>query len=391
MDARALEMRLSSLVKGNSPERRKEHVLKAKSQGKKIIGSICPCMPEEVIYAAGMLPWRITGTWDSDVSRAAAYLDLDSCQYCLHSLEALLRGDLDFIDGMVGSDWDDDQRRLYDTWKRVSKPAFYETYSASLNKSSIVVRYRAHELAELASALERFSGHKITDDGLRQAIKVYNQTRRLLQQFYELRKRPVPLISGPEVLGITTASRVMDKAEFNAELQDLLPYLEGRQVAPRSGQPRILVSSDHLDNPRFLEIIEGEGCQVVMDDLDTGSRYFSKLVDEYADDLYLALAWRSADRPGDAAMFGWKEQARQTIQWAKDFRADGVIELFDEFSAARQWRSPIVTREMARENMPFIRISRGYEVTNIEQLRTRVGAFLEMLLEAKSVPGKSIS
>lgn len=379
MSQTSLENRLSALVNANSPEERKKHALKAKSRGKKIIGSLCPCMPEEVIYAAGMLPWRITGTWDPDLSRAAVYLDMDGCQYCLHSLEALLRGDLSFIDGMVGSDWDDDQRRLVDTWKRAGKPPFYETYTASLNKSSIVVKYRAGELAQLAAKLAGFSGHPVTDESLRNAIKIHNQTRRLLAQLYELRKRPLPPLSGAEVLGITTACRVMDKAEFNAELAALLPYLDERQVADGAEKPRVLVASDHLDNPLFLDIIEGEGCRVVMDDLDTGSRYYHKLVDEHDKDPYLALAWRSADRPGDAAMFGWKEQAKQMVQWAKDYRVDGVIELYDEFSAARQWRSPIVTREMARENIPFTRIGRGYEVGNVGQLRTRVGAFLEML------------
>ena len=91
MGENSLEARLDRLVKMNSPEFRKQHALEAKSRGKKVLGSLCSYVPEEVVYAAGMFPWRITGTWDPDLSLAAVYRDLDSCRYCTHALEALLR------------------------------------------------------------------------------------------------------------------------------------------------------------------------------------------------------------------------------------------------------------------------------------------------------------
>ena len=168
-------------------------------------------------------------------------------------------------------------------------------------------------------------------------------------------------------------------AEFNAELEALLPYLEHRQVRHKPGETHILITSDMLDNPQFLEIIEGEGCQIVMDDLDTGSRYFNKLVDEENGDAIATLARRYTWRPADPSAYNWEEQIQQMIEWVRDFRADGVIELYDEFSPPRQWRVPLLIREMARQNIPLLRIGRGYDVGNVGQLQTRVGAFLEML------------
>ncbi len=208
-DEKALEARLDSLVKGNSPESRQEPALAAKKKGRKVIGLLCTYAPEEIFYAAGMLPWRVTGTWDSDLSRAAVYRDLDSCRYCTHALEALLRGELEFLDGIVASDWDDDRRRLFDTWQHANKPAFTAIFTSPKSKSEISERYFAKEISRMASALEDFGGVKITEEKLRQAITVYNQSRKLLMQLYELRKRPVPPISGAEVLGITTASMVI--------------------------------------------------------------------------------------------------------------------------------------------------------------------------------------
>lgn len=373
------EKRFESLVKGNTPENRVKHALKAREQGKKVIGLLCTYAPEEVVYAAGMLPWRITGTWDSDLSRAAVHRDMDSCRYCTHALESLLRGDLGFLDGIMDSDWDDDRRRLFDTWVYASKPPFTATFIAPKSRSQICERYFAEDVSGIVSSLETFGGRKITEDSLRAAISTCNQTRSLLMRLYELRKRVRPPVTGAEVLGITTASMVMDKAEFNAELEAVLPYLEHRGVGPKHEAPRILVSSDMLDNPAYIEVIESEGCRVVMDDLDTGSRYFYKLVDENAPDPIRAIARRYLWRPADPIAFNWEEQIAQIIEWVRDWRVDGVIELYEEFSPGRQWRSPLLVRELARADIPLARISRTYDLGSVHPLRTRVAAFLEML------------
>ncbi|MBI2957488.1 MAG: 2-hydroxyacyl-CoA dehydratase [Chloroflexi bacterium] len=378
-DMEALERELVSLVQGNSPENRRKFALQAKSDGRKVIGLLCTYAPEEVIYAAGMLPWRVTGTWDSNLGKATVYRDMDSCRYCTHALEALLRGQMEFLDGVVDSDWDDDRRRVFDTWVYVSKPAFTATFTAPKSKSEIMERYFCREMAQIISSLEDFSGTRITNDRLWQAVKVYNKTRRLLLRLYELRKRAAPPVTGAEVLGIVTASTVMDKADFNNRLERLLPYIESRVLPHTRAEPRIMVSSDMLDNPRFIEIIEGEGCKVVMDDLDTGSRYFHRLVDENADDPVSAIAHRYCWRPADPVGFNWEEQIQQIIEWARDWRCDGVIELYESFSPARRWRAPFLVRELGRAAIPLTRIARGYDAGGAEQIKTRVGAFLEML------------
>ena len=97
----SMEARLQGLINENSPENRKKWALKAKGQGKKVIGLLCSYVPPELIYAADMFPWRVTGTWTSDLSKALSYLSPDSCRYCSHVLESLLRGDLEFLDCLL--------------------------------------------------------------------------------------------------------------------------------------------------------------------------------------------------------------------------------------------------------------------------------------------------
>ena len=116
-----MEQKLQKLIKGNSEQTRMKHALLAKHQGQKVIGILGSHVPEEVIYAAGMFPWRVTGSWRSDVHLAKAYRHSYTCSYCTHILDYLLSGELDFLDGIVTTNLDHDMVRLYDVWAHIGK------------------------------------------------------------------------------------------------------------------------------------------------------------------------------------------------------------------------------------------------------------------------------
>ena len=109
-----MEDRLRMLVEGNSEPNRAKWALEWKRQGKKVMGLLSTYVPEEVIHAAGILPWRITGTWRADVSLAMVYRTTNSCLHCTHVLESLMAGELDFLDGVIATDHDQELVRLWD-------------------------------------------------------------------------------------------------------------------------------------------------------------------------------------------------------------------------------------------------------------------------------------
>ena len=49
------------------------YVSEWKKQGKHVVGYVCSYMPEEILYAADILPFRLTGKGVSDTSQADAY------------------------------------------------------------------------------------------------------------------------------------------------------------------------------------------------------------------------------------------------------------------------------------------------------------------------------
>jgi benzoyl-CoA reductase subunit C len=373
-----MEDKLKNLIEGNKETNRNKWVMEWKQQGKKIIGVISSYVPEEIISAAGMLPWRITGTWHENTSHAGVYRGQSSCSYCNHVLESLLAGELDFLDGIVTTDLDQDLLRLSDVLLALKKPPFYQVMHIPFVDSELNYKFLTDEIRRMISILENFSGVKITEESLRSSIDTYNQMRNLLSRMYELRKRKIPPLSGSEVLGITTTAGVMPKKLFNQELEVLFPYLEKRETNLKYHTPRLLITSEMLDNPAYISLIE-EGCLVAMDDTDTGSRYFIQAVDTNLEDPAYALAKRYINHHGAPRMTSWDRQVEQVISWVKEFKIDGVLALPLTWCYPQRYRMPFFSRKFDELGIPSLSLEREYHLANVGQLRTRIGAFLEML------------
>ncbi len=374
-----MEEKLKQLLVANDEQNRIRAALEWKRRGKKIIGVMGDYVPEEVIFAAGMLPWRITGSWRADVSQATVYRPFNTDSYITHVAESLLAGELDFLDGMVATHLDDDQRRLWDLWIHLGKtPQFVNYLYIPRKTSELCIREFREGIARLVRKLEELAGVKVSKESLSQAIEVYNKWRIHLMELYELRKRDVPPLSGSEFLGLTTASFVMPKDEFDRELGTLLSYLKDRRASLPRVRPRLLVSSEDLDLPLYLKLIEDTGSLVAMDDLNTGSRYCWQTVDTDSEPLY-ALARRYLTRPTCPRMFDWDKYIDQLIQWVREFNIHGVLNFPAMYAYWREMLVPYLHDRLEEAGIPVISLHREYHLTNIGQLQTRVGAFLEVV------------
>jgi benzoyl-CoA reductase subunit C len=369
---------LKKIIEGNSESNRVAIAKEWKRQGRKVIGIMSSYVPEEIVLAAGMLPWRITGSWKENVSHARSYRGESTCSYCNHILESFLNGELDFLDGVIATDQDQDMLRLWDVLLALKVKPFCYAMHVPFSMSELNINFYRDEMRRLIGSLQDFGGIKVDEESLRAAIKTLNQTRTLITRLYDMRKRELPPLSGAEYLGITTSAAVMPKDLFNNELESLLPVLEKRQTNLKKIKPRILVSSEMLDNPAYLDLVE-ENCLVAMDDLDTGSRYFTKNVDTSIQDPVYALAKRYLTRPGAPNMATWDKQADQIIKWVAEYKIDGVLAFPLNWCYPQRYRFPYLAQQLEKAGISSVSVEREYYLANQGQIRTRIGAFLEML------------
>jgi benzoyl-CoA reductase subunit C len=372
-----MEDKLKQLVSASNPKNRTKWAREWQKQGKKVIGVLDSLVPEEVIYAAGMLPWRIQGTWREDVSRAMTYRYPQGNTFLNHVLESLLAGELVFLDGMVCSNRDEDFRRFRDYWEWLN-PNFAYIIEVPVKDTEKTRQRFVGKIKDFIGALEKLGTVKIDNNALRQAIDTYDKGYALLRKLYAMRKQEVPPITGGEALAITTAAMVMPRDKFNQELEELLPYLETRKAKVSHTRPRLMLSGDLLDNPAYVDMVEEAGCLVAMDDLDYGSRYFWETTDGSGQDPVYDLVQRYL-KNGSPRMFNWRGQEEQLVKWVKEYKIDGVLELPDVYDYPRDFRRPYIERWLKEEGIPMMSFDRDYSLSNVGQLKTRIGAFLEVL------------
>jgi len=357
-----------------------------KEAGGKIVGYFCTNVPEELILAAGVMPYRIRAPESRDTSEADRHTTYLNCTYCRHVVDEALRGNYGFLDGFVGTNGCDQMRRVSDIFRAVAFDApaargeFFLEYVGAprVPFDDASLAYYRDELVRVKQGLESHFGVEITDEKLRAAIREVNASRRLLRELYELRKQAQPPVTGAESLGITVAYAVTPKEPFRNLLRSLLANLDGRAPAP-SHLKRLFLYGSELDDPAWVQIIEDQGGLVVADGICFGARMFWDLVDEAAADPLDALTRRYHERWSCPRMVDRARRQERIREIVRDWNVDGIVG--ERIVFCQLWGSEKVMTELeARESgLPTLWLEREYLLGGTGQMKTRVQAFLESM------------
>ena len=90
--------------------------------GKKVIGYFCCFVPDEIITAFDMVPYRIQGSQSAPIDQADACIEPMACPFARSCFNLALKGEYDFLDGFVAPHSCDTVERMYHIW-RYYKPA----------------------------------------------------------------------------------------------------------------------------------------------------------------------------------------------------------------------------------------------------------------------------
>ena len=355
-------------------------VQKWKDQGGKTVGYFCAAMPVEMISAAGFLPFRVRATGSTGTELSDAYFGNINCSFPRHAFNLALKGEYDFLDGLVIFNSCDHIRRLYDHWIRQMKTPFVKILSLPRKDEPAQVEWFRSELVILRENMQEHFRVEITDAKLREAIALHNTSRRRQRDLYELRKRERPPITGAEMLAVTVAGTAMPASRYNQLLGELLEDV-GRASGHSDHRARLMIMGGELDNPEYLKVIEAQGGLVVTDSLCFGSRMIWRDVDQNIDDPLTALAqYYVADRPSCARMYTrYGERVKFIKNMIKDFNVNGVIFVRLTFCELWGFEQYSLENDFKEWNIPLLCMDREYTLSGVGQLRTRVQAFLETL------------
>ena len=240
------------------------------------------------------------------------------------------------------------------------------------------------EIIRFKEYLEKKFDVTITEDDIREAIRVNNQVRTSLKHLYEvMRNDPAP-ITGHDLFKVLYGSTFkFDRKAIPGEVDALVEkinkeYAEGKMLEKK---PRILITGCPVGGAteKIIDAVENNGGVVVTFENCSGAKSIDKLVDEEEPDVYQALAERYLNI-GCSVMTPDKNRFELLGRLIDEYKVDGVVEMTLQACHTYNVESFAIRKFVNEEKgIPYINVETDYSQADIGQLNTRIAAFIEML------------
>lgn len=357
-----------------------------KEEGQKIVGMYCVYAPQEIILAAGAVPVSLCATKEEPIADGEKVLPRNFCPLIKSSYGFAVTDKCPFFyfaDVVIGETTCDGKKKMFELMSEfkplhvMSLPAGYTTEADKA--------YWLASVEKMKTYIETELGTTVTDEQLRDAIRLLNEERQVMQELAACMKLdPVPMM-GQDLLKVLWARNfVFDRTELVDKVRLLIQELKeagqkGQGPFPQ-GAKRIIVTGvpTGIGAEKVIKIIEEAGAAVVYLDNCSGMKQYVTLVDETKPAMeaiaekYL-LTPCSCMSPNTIRM----ERMDEIIE---EFRADGVVDIVWQACHTYNVESRVLKEHLQKKSgIPFLQIETDYSQGDVEQIRTRVQAFLEML------------
>jgi benzoyl-CoA reductase/2-hydroxyglutaryl-CoA dehydratase subunit BcrC/BadD/HgdB len=359
----------------------------ARRAGRKVAGIYCTFAPAELVWAAGAVPVGLCGKKDAPIAEAEKTLPVNLCPLIKSSYGYGVTDTCPFFsasDFLIGETTCDGKKKMFELLGRI-KPLFLLQlpYNAEGPVASL---YWREEIIRLKEYLEDQTGKRIEAENLRHQINVNNRIRRLLKEIvYQCADGPVP-ISGLDLLPVMESKGfVVDLESYGEHLEQLLMEFrelknQGISAAPADA-PRILLTGCPVGkgSEKVLRLIEESGGIVVCQENCTGIKSFDWLIDETDEDPYRAIGRHYLQTPCSCLTpnTGRFDLIARLIE---DFNIQGVVDLTWRCCLTYSVEAHLLQDFLGRNGQtPFLHLETDYSSWDVEQLKTRVEAFLEVV------------
>ncbi len=360
-----------------------QYLAKAKDQGKKIIGYFCSFVPEELITAAGAVPFRMRAVNSTGTTQGDTFYGALNCSFVRHCFDKALRGEFRFLDGVIFANGCDHSRRMYDNWRKARDedgvgPDFLHLVAAPHTTDELARKWYTEELTLAKKALEDNLGVSITEDSLGKAIALSNRKRQLLAQLYKMRTQPCPPITGSETLAVLLAITAMPVESACDLIESLIKEISDRKTGTKD-DIRVFLAGGCVEDVAFLEMIEENRAVIVADSLCLGARHFKEPVSSDGEPL-ASLAKQCLSHLSCPRMVDhFQDRSALVRKIIKDAKADAVITQKLMFCDLWGGETYLMRQEAKQWDVPFLGLERELYGGGQGQLATRVQAFFEMV------------
>ena len=365
---------------------RVDELTKIKREGGKIIGYLPGgYMPEELVYACGAMPIQLIRGGDPEpVAISAGYVPRFLDTFCRSQIGYKILGDeplYELLDLLAVPVTDNNIRAIADCWNFYTDVEVFR-YGVPHAKDDLGFNYYLDGLNLLKEKLERFTGTRVEDEKLREAISLSNRMSALFKEISLMRKSERPPISSRDFIKLNHASFHADRSIMLEVLESLTKELKEKE-APNPSGPRVLFTGSTLamgDN-KVLDLLEASGAQIVIEYFDEGLKdYWENVAND--GDLMKALADRYFMKKVPGAYFRpSRERLDFILKLAREFKVDGILWyqlMYRDGADIQSYRfSQILKKEL---DIPMLKLQSDWDIAGeIGPFRTRIETFVETI------------
>lgn len=360
------------------------NVKKVKDQGIPVIGSYCTYFPQELAIAAGAATVSLCSTSGETIPTAEKDLPANLCPL-IKSSYGFAKDDkcpfFYFSDIVVGENTCDGKKKMYELMSDFKDVFIMDLPNSQSDKGLELYK---EELLRMKDYVEKKFEVTITDEDMRKAVKLENEIRVAKKNLVDTMKNDPCPVSGLDMFHVLYGSGFkFDHTAIVPELEAVQAkiekeYAEGTNIGKR---PRIVLTGCPIGGvtEKTIKAIEDNGGVVVAMENCVGAKQYDRLIDEDAEDIWEATAYRYL-QIGCSVMTPNPNRYDLLGRTIDEYKADGVLEMTLQACHTYNVESKSIEKFCTeKKNVPYFHVETDYSTADVAQLNTRIAAFIEML------------
>jgi benzoyl-CoA reductase subunit C len=347
--------------------------------GGKVIGHFQVYFPEEIVHAAGILPFKVRGAQIEAVqadSRFGSYL----CSILKTSLELALSNRVQ-LEMFVTHPICDAARNLGAVWGRNFAYPCQILYLPQNANSPAAVTYLRNEYARLQRSVEAIAGRPVKEDDLRRSLAAYNRNRALLRDLYDIKRETPWLVSADEAYVLVALGGLIPREEHNELLETVLPMIAARP-SKKQDKIRLVFEGGFCEQPP-LDLIRAiaRSCYVVDDDLLIGLRWILEDVPLDGDPLFnMASAYLEKSSYSPVQHDLRKPKEKMLIERIRKSRASAAILTAAKMCEPGLEEQVAYLHALDKEGIPYFISEFEEKMTTFDHMEIQLETFVENIL-----------
>ena len=361
----------------------KAQLNKYKAEGKKCIGVLPYYAPEELVEAAGMVPFGMWGSNKKTIARAKEYCATFYCTIAQLALEMLLDGTMDQLDGIITPTICDTLRPMSQNFRVAMKdklPCIFLAHPQN-RFAPWGLQFCIDQYTNVRNELNKIAGHEMTDEYIRAAIVLYNKARAARREFVKLANDHCDVITATKRSAVLKAAWFMTKAEYTEKLVALNAELKALPVCQWKGV-KVVTSGIICDNPELLKIFDDNNIAIAADDVAHETRAFRVDASEEGDPM-MALAQQFADQDYEVLLYDPQSSKNRRGEFVanmvKESGAQGLILFMQQFCDPEEMEYPYLKKALDEAGIPHIKLGVDQQMRDFGQAATAIQAFADVI------------